>query len=178
MQASLEPVVEQPVTTVGSGTFHRSARIAMHRFSMAAVCGYVLVDHVLVHGLGHQGARLRLHPRRDEGGEVHPRAAVQQQLVVDQLVRDFRRHRILRQRIDRRTDLMLHRRIRRAEKGIGIRSMGGRPVRYGMSAQCHGHTLPPRWLGRGAAPTIGCDRLETGWPATVSVSVARAGRAR
>ena len=52
----------------------------------------VLVDHVLVEALGHQLLGLRLHPRRDERGHVEPRVAVEHQLVVDDLVRDVRRH--------------------------------------------------------------------------------------
>ncbi len=47
----------------------------------------VLVDHVLVEGLGHQAVGLGLHPRRDERREVQAGAAVEQQLVVDQAVR-------------------------------------------------------------------------------------------
>ncbi len=40
MQASLEPVVEQPTTVSGSGACQRSARIATQRRSSSAVCGY------------------------------------------------------------------------------------------------------------------------------------------
>jgi hypothetical protein len=40
MQASLEPVVEQPMTFVGSGACHRSARMLTQRRSNSAVCGY------------------------------------------------------------------------------------------------------------------------------------------
>ncbi|MGY3057333.1 hypothetical protein ACVWZD_001578 [Streptomyces sp. TE3672] len=40
MQASLEPVVEQPTTAEGSGAFQRSASIATQRRSSSAVRGY------------------------------------------------------------------------------------------------------------------------------------------
>jgi len=40
MQASLDPVVEQPVASLGSVACHRSARIATQRRSISAVCGY------------------------------------------------------------------------------------------------------------------------------------------
>lgn len=40
MQASLDPVVEQPTAALGSGAFHRSASIATHRRSSSAVRGY------------------------------------------------------------------------------------------------------------------------------------------
>ena len=49
----------------------------------------VLVDHVLVERLGHQLLGLGVHPGRDEGGEVEPRAAVEHQLVVDEAVGRF-----------------------------------------------------------------------------------------
>lgn len=40
MQASLEPVVEQPTAVAGSGAFHRSASMATQRRSSSAVRGY------------------------------------------------------------------------------------------------------------------------------------------
>lgn len=40
MQASLDPVVEQPTASDGTGACHRSASIATHRFSSSAVRGY------------------------------------------------------------------------------------------------------------------------------------------
>ena len=40
MQASLDPVVEQPMVADGSGACHRSASIATHRLSSSAVRGY------------------------------------------------------------------------------------------------------------------------------------------
>ena len=52
----------------------------------------VLVDHVLVEALRHQLLGLRLHPRGHERGEIHPRVAVEHQLVVDDLVGGVGRH--------------------------------------------------------------------------------------
>ena len=40
MQASLEPVVEQPVAPEPAGACHRSLRMFTHRRSSSAVCGY------------------------------------------------------------------------------------------------------------------------------------------
>ncbi len=40
MQASLDPVVEQPVADPCSGACHRLARMFTHRDSSSAVCGY------------------------------------------------------------------------------------------------------------------------------------------
>ena len=47
---------------------------------------FVLVDHVLVDGIGHQLLDLVLYPGRAEGREVLPRIAVQQQLVAYQRI--------------------------------------------------------------------------------------------
>ena len=89
MQASLDPVVEQP------GRLRRRRRVPQvgedrdaAPLELGGLRVLVLVDHVLVDALGHQLRGLRLHPRRDERGQVQPRAAVEQQLVVDQLVGD------------------------------------------------------------------------------------------
>jgi len=49
----------------------------------------VLVDHVLIRRLGHQRSRRRRHPRRYERRQVQARAAVEQQLVRNQVVRDL-----------------------------------------------------------------------------------------
>ena len=48
----------------------------------------VLVDHVLVEAVTHQLSRLRLHPRRHEGGQVEAGVAVQHQLIADHLLGD------------------------------------------------------------------------------------------
>ena len=40
MQASLDPVVEQPVGAACAGACHRWARVLTHRASISAVCGY------------------------------------------------------------------------------------------------------------------------------------------
>ena len=73
----------------------------------------VLVDHVLVDAVGHELAGLGFHPRRDEGGEVQPGTAIEQQLVVDQLVGDIGRNRILRQATLRRRQAL-------PECGVGL----------------------------------------------------------
>ena len=40
MHASLEPMVEQPIVSAGSGACQRSASMCTHRFSRSAVRGY------------------------------------------------------------------------------------------------------------------------------------------
>ena len=69
------------------------------RLDLGGLRVLVLVDHVLVEALGHELLGLRLHPRRHERGHVQPRVAVEHQLVVDDLVRDVRRHLALRKRV-------------------------------------------------------------------------------
>ena len=61
----------------------------------------VLVDHVLVEALGHEFLGLRLHPGRHERGDVQTGVAVEHELVVDDLVRDVRRHLAVWQRVAR-----------------------------------------------------------------------------
>ena len=98
MQASLEPVVEQPVASSGIGACHRSARIATQRRSISAVCGYSSLSIMFLSAQSDiSGERLRLHPGGHERGQVEPGAAVQQQLVLDQLVGDVRRDRVVGQ---------------------------------------------------------------------------------
>ena len=40
MHASDDPIADVPIVVCGSGEFQRSARMWMHRSSIAAVCGY------------------------------------------------------------------------------------------------------------------------------------------
>ena len=40
MHASDDPIADVPIVECGSGEFQRSARMWMHRSSIAAVCGY------------------------------------------------------------------------------------------------------------------------------------------
>ena len=61
----------------------------------------VLVDHVLVGRLGHQLAGGRRHPGGHERREVQPRAAVEQQLVGDQLVGDLAADAVFREPVAR-----------------------------------------------------------------------------
>ncbi len=62
----------------------------------------VLVDHVLVERLRHQPVRFGLHPRAAEGGQIEARAAVENQLVVDQMVGRAGRHALLGDGVARR----------------------------------------------------------------------------
>ena len=57
------------------------------RSSSSAVCGYSSLSIMFLSSVSrHQPVRLRIHPGGDEGGQVQPRAAVQDQLVVHDLV--------------------------------------------------------------------------------------------
>ena len=63
--------------------------------------GLVLVDHVLGRALGHQQFGFRLHPRGDEGGQVEPGVAVEDELVANYLQRGARRYAVLGQPVAR-----------------------------------------------------------------------------
>ena len=95
----------------------------------------VLVDHVLVDAVGHQLAGLGFHPGRDEGGEVEPGPAIELQLVVDQLVGDIGRNRIMRQATLRRRQALPECGVGLGEQCIG--TSGGRLVRAGTTMQGH-----------------------------------------
>ena len=56
-------------------------------FQLGGLRVLVLIDHVLVEGLGHESIGLRLHPCGDERRKIEPTAPVEQQLVVDQPIR-------------------------------------------------------------------------------------------
>ncbi|GBE57714.1 hypothetical protein BMS3Abin01_00635 [bacterium BMS3Abin01] len=66
------------------------------RFDIGRLRILVLVDHVLVEGLGHQPHRFRLHPGGNEGRQVQPGVAVQHQFIMDDVEGRFREHLILR----------------------------------------------------------------------------------
>ena len=57
----------------------------------------VFVDHVLAEALSHQLLGLWLHPGGDEGSQVEPRVAVEDQLVFDQCECNGRVHGLSRQ---------------------------------------------------------------------------------
>jgi hypothetical protein len=61
----------------------------------------VLVDHVLVGRGRHERGCVRRHPRGHEGREVEARAAVEQQLVGDQIVCHLAAHADLGQAVVR-----------------------------------------------------------------------------
>ncbi len=114
----------------------------------------VLVDHVLVDGLGHQLVGLRLHPGRDEGGQVQPGAAVEQQLVVHQLVGDVGRDGMLGQGAQRRTDLMLQAGL--ADPGTGCHARCSlRTGRDLATVKRHAPTMSVALPGRGCGTTLG-----------------------
>ena len=108
-------------------------------FQLGGLRVLVLVDHVLVDTLGHQQPGLGLHPGRDEGGEVQPGAAVEQQLVVDELVGNVGRNRVVGQLRVRRRDGLAVGRIRRSHEGVGVLGMG--VTRRGIVKR-HGLTIP------------------------------------
>jgi len=116
----------------------------------------VLVDQVLVEALGHQLASLRFHPGRDEGGEVQPRTAIEQQLVMDQLVGDIRRHRVLREAILRRREALAHCGVGLRHQRIGAPSRG--VVRAGTTMQGHGR----HYAGAGVASPASGVRFRSG----------------
>lgn len=75
------------------GACQRSASINQQLVSIAAVRGVlILVDHVLVEGLGIQTIRMLVHPGAHEGGKVQPRIAIKHRLIVADLVGRLREH--------------------------------------------------------------------------------------
>jgi hypothetical protein len=72
------------------------------RLDLGGLRVLVLVDHVLLDGLGHQQVRLPGHPRRHERREVQAGAAVEQQLAVDHLVGGLEAEAVLRELAQRR----------------------------------------------------------------------------
>jgi hypothetical protein len=92
-----------------------TARLELRRLRVL-----VLVDHVLVETLRHQLTGLWLHPGGDERRQIEPRAAIEQQLVMNQLVGDVRRHGVVGERRPRRADAFAECRISQAEKRIGV----------------------------------------------------------
>ena len=111
--ASLEPVVEQPVTSPSSGrvpqpTEHvHAATLELRRLRI-----FVLIDHVLVRCLRHQPGGVRRHPGRDERSQVQAGASVEQQLVRHHVVRHPRPGAVLRKLVAGQTAqlLLLHHR--------------------------------------------------------------------
>ncbi len=79
----------------------------------------VLVDHVLVDAVVHQLPGLRFHPGRDKGRQVEARAAVEQQLVVDELVGDVGRHRGAGEAVLRRAEPLPECGVRLRDHGVG-----------------------------------------------------------
>ena len=93
MHASDDPIADVPIVVCGSGAFHRSARMWMQRSSIAAVCGYSSLSIMFLSNDSHvELRRLRLHPGGDERREVLPGVAVEQDLVVDDLIRGLGQH--------------------------------------------------------------------------------------
>ena len=96
MQASLDPMVEVPMVLAGSGECHNSASMCTQRISSSAVCGYSSLSIMFLSNVS--DIRLlgfRLHPGAAERGQIEARAAVEDQLVVDQMVGGAGRHAFL-----------------------------------------------------------------------------------
>jgi hypothetical protein len=101
----------------------------------------VLVDHVLVDALGHEDPGLRLHPGRDEGRQVEPGAAVEQQLVVDQLVGDCGRDGVRGEPAARQLEPLAQHRI--GLRRYRIRAEAGRWERRRAAMQSHARDSMP-----------------------------------
>ena len=95
MIASDEPWVRAPV--VSPGALKRSASMRMQRCSISAVLRVLgVVDEVAVQVLGDDPLRLGLHPGRHEGGQVALRDPVEDEVLLDQPLRDRAARRRLR----------------------------------------------------------------------------------
>ena len=84
MQASLLPVVEQPMVSAASGEFQRSARMCTQRFSISAVAGYSSLSMMFLSMQDPSARGPRIEPSLAEGREVLASVAVQKQLVSDE----------------------------------------------------------------------------------------------
>ena len=86
MQASDDPMAEQPTGSPSSGAFHRSASMLdTAALELGRLGVLVLVDEVLVDAEVHQLVDLRLLPGLAERGQVLARVAVEEELVGDRL---------------------------------------------------------------------------------------------
>ena len=87
MQASLDPVVEQPTVFHAPGACQRSAIMCTQRFSISAVCGYSSLSIMFLSiDSSINWCAFRLGPGGAERRQVLTRIAVEQQLVVHQVV--------------------------------------------------------------------------------------------
>ena len=68
---------------------HATDDVHAAAFDLGRLRILVLVDHVLVGRLGHERTRPRRHPGGHERRQIQPGAAVEQQLVGEQVVRDL-----------------------------------------------------------------------------------------
>lgn len=57
---------------------------------------FIHINVVLVNGGHDELVALWLHPRRNEGGQIKPRVAIEHQLVIDHLIRRLLWDRLLR----------------------------------------------------------------------------------
>ncbi len=92
MHASDEPTVETPGTPTAWSVPQMGQHSHAARLQLGGPWEFVLVDHVLVDCLGHQGLGLCLHPGGPEGRAVLARITVQEQLIVDELLGSGRKH--------------------------------------------------------------------------------------
>ncbi len=91
----------------------------------------VPVDGILVGRLGHQPARFVVHVRRHERGQIEGGIRIESELVVDELVRHPRLHRLVGK--DEARDGVLH-----ATAGVGRRGSEGSRIEGDLAAE-HGH---------------------------------------
>jgi len=69
-----------------------SEHVNAAHFKLGGLRIFVLVDHVFVEGFRHELVGLGLHPRAAESGEVEAGTAVEDELVVDEVVGGGGRH--------------------------------------------------------------------------------------
>ena len=108
-------------------------------FKLGSLRIFVLVDHVLVEGFGHELVGFGLHPRAAEGGEVEARTAVEDELVVDEVVGGGGRHAFLGNCVARGGTEKRLACVHGANKVIPV--LFPRRVRKG-GVVCHGYGFP------------------------------------
>ena len=86
MQASLDPVVEQPTVFHAPGACQRSAIMCTQRFSISAVCGYSSLS-IMFLSIDSAISRASVPaPGGAERRQVEPSLTIEQQVAADQLV--------------------------------------------------------------------------------------------
>jgi len=112
-----------------------SQHVDAAHFKLGGLRVFILVDHVLIEGFRHELVCFGLHPRAAEGGEIEAGAAVEDELVVDEVVGGGGRHAFFRNCVAGSGTKQRLARVHGAHKVIPV--LFPRGVRKG-GVVCHG----------------------------------------